>query len=147
MKLHKDKMKGWFLVVVAFFMFAAPCLGGESPTNSAWMLYAQGSSPSWEAQNSQVATYQYLYYPASQVYFDTTRELYFFLMNGKWIKSPTLPMDRLLQEMYRLLKPNSQIAVWTAFPCWSPKFLTKNGLFVTIGKEKGVYTFRKADGN
>ena len=63
------------------------------------------------------------------------------------IPSPTLPMDRLLMEMHRLLKPKAQIAVWTAFPCWSPKILTKNGLFAYIGKEKGVYTFRRADGD
>ena len=32
------------------------------------------------------------------------------------IPSPTLPLDRLLPEMYRLLKPEGVLAVWTAFP-------------------------------
>jgi ubiquinone/menaquinone biosynthesis C-methylase UbiE len=63
------------------------------------------------------------------------------------IPSPTLPMDRLLEEMYRLLKPNGKITVWTAFPCWSAESLTKSGLFAYIGKEKGVYNFRRIDGN
>ena len=59
------------------------------------------------------------------------------------IPSPTLPLDRLLPEMHRLLKSKGRIAVWTAFPLWSPASLTRNGLFAYIGKERGVYTFRR----
>jgi ubiquinone/menaquinone biosynthesis C-methylase UbiE len=60
------------------------------------------------------------------------------------IPSPTLPLDRLLPEMYRLLKSEGALAVWTAFPWWSPASLTRGGLFVYVGKESGVHNFRKA---
>ena len=63
------------------------------------------------------------------------------------IPSPTLPLDRLLPEMHRLLKSKGRLAVWTALPWWSPAFLTKNGLFAYIGKEKGVHTFRRTAGD
>jgi len=59
------------------------------------------------------------------------------------IPSPTLPLDRLLPEMHRLLKPEGALAVWTAFPWWSPASLTRGGLFAYVGKERGVYNFRK----
>lgn len=59
------------------------------------------------------------------------------------IPSPTLPLDRLLPEMHRLLKSKGRLAVWTALPWWSPAVLTKNGLFAYIGKEKGVHSFRR----
>jgi len=59
------------------------------------------------------------------------------------IPSPTLPLGRLLPEMHRLLKPEGALAVWTAFPWWSPASLTKSGLFVYVGKESGVHNFRK----
>jgi len=60
------------------------------------------------------------------------------------IPSPTLPLDRLLPEMHRLLRPEGGLAVWTAFPWWSPASLTRSGLFVYAGKERGVHNFRKA---
>jgi SAM-dependent methyltransferase len=60
------------------------------------------------------------------------------------IPSPTLPLDRLLPETHRLLKPEGALAVWTAFPWWSPATLTRGGLFVYVGKESGVHNFRKA---
>ena len=60
------------------------------------------------------------------------------------IPSPTLPLDQLLPEMHRLLRPEGALAVWTAFPWWSPVSLTKGSLFVYAGKENGVHNFRKA---
>ena len=61
------------------------------------------------------------------------------------IPSPTLPLDGLLPEMHRLLKPEGVLAVWTAFPWWSPAPLDRGGLFAYVGKESGVYRFRKGD--
>jgi ubiquinone/menaquinone biosynthesis C-methylase UbiE len=60
------------------------------------------------------------------------------------IPSPTLPLDRLLPEMHRLLRSEGGLAVWTAFPWWSPASLTRGGLFVYVGKESGVHDLRKA---
>ena len=60
------------------------------------------------------------------------------------VPSPTLPMDRLLPEMFRLLRPEGALAVWTALPWWSPASLIRGGLFVYAGKRSGVHSFRKA---
>lgn len=60
------------------------------------------------------------------------------------LPSPTLPTGKLLPEMHRLLKSGGALAVWTAFPWWSPASVTKNGLFTYAGKEQGVHTFRRA---
>lgn len=59
------------------------------------------------------------------------------------IPSPTLPLGRLLPEMYRVLRPEGALAVWTACPWWSPTCLTKGGLFVHAAREDGVHTFRR----
>jgi len=59
------------------------------------------------------------------------------------IPSPTLPIDQLLPEMHRLLKPGGTLSVKTAVPWWSPNSLTKDGLFSLIEKKSGVYNFRK----
>jgi len=59
------------------------------------------------------------------------------------IPSPTLPLDRIPPETHRLLRPEGVLAVWTAFPWWSPATLTRGGLFVYVGKENGVHQFRK----
>jgi len=59
------------------------------------------------------------------------------------IPAPILPLDRLLPEMHRLLKPKGALAVWTFFPWWSPASVTGSRLFTYTGKENGVYNFQK----
>jgi hypothetical protein len=61
------------------------------------------------------------------------------------IPSPTLPLDRLLPEMHRLLRSAGSLSVWTLFPWWSAESLSRGGLFVYVGKEKGVHNFRKVN--
>lgn len=57
------------------------------------------------------------------------------------IPAPVLPLDRLLLEMHRLLRSKGMMAVWTAFPLWSPESVTKYGLFRYIGNKNGVHNF------
>jgi ubiquinone/menaquinone biosynthesis C-methylase UbiE len=59
------------------------------------------------------------------------------------IPSPTLPLHKLLPEMHRVLRREGGLAVWTAFPCWSPAKLTQHGLFTYVGQEHGVHKCRK----
>jgi demethylmenaquinone methyltransferase/2-methoxy-6-polyprenyl-1,4-benzoquinol methylase len=63
------------------------------------------------------------------------------------IPSPVIPLDRLLPEIHRLLRSEGVLAVWTAFPWWSPASLTGSGLFVRIGQERGVHNFKRATSN
>ena len=63
------------------------------------------------------------------------------------IPAPIIPLDRLLSEIHRLLRPEGALAVWTAFPWWSSTALDRNGLFVWTGEEGGVHNFRRAMSN
>lgn len=57
---------------------------------------------------------------------------------------PSLPLNRLLPEMHRILKPDGRIAIWM-FPVsfGVPTLIVKSGLFNFINKQKGVYNYRK----
>ncbi len=65
-----------------------PESAGRSPVAS----FAQATGPAVHK------AYRYQYFPDVQVYFDPSRELFFYMMNGEWTKSPGLPRslrDRL----------------------------------------------------
>ena len=57
---------------------------------------------------------------------------------------PSLPPNRLLPEMHRVLKPDGSLAVWL-FPVsgWVPKSIVRSGLFIYIDKRNGVYNYRR----
>jgi demethylmenaquinone methyltransferase/2-methoxy-6-polyprenyl-1,4-benzoquinol methylase len=57
---------------------------------------------------------------------------------------PALPLNRLLPEMHRVLKPDGNLAVWL-FPISGgvPKSILQSGLFTYIGKRNGVYNYRR----
>lgn len=59
------------------------------------------------------------------------------------IPAPVLPLDELLPEMHRLLRPSGSMAVWTGLPLWSPRSVTKGGLFIHVGKRNGVHNFTR----
>jgi demethylmenaquinone methyltransferase/2-methoxy-6-polyprenyl-1,4-benzoquinol methylase len=60
---------------------------------------------------------------------------------------PTLPLDRLLPEMHRVLKAEGVLAVWL-FPTSAgvPRNILRSGLFTKLGKKNGVYTYRRSEG-
>jgi ubiquinone/menaquinone biosynthesis C-methylase UbiE len=57
---------------------------------------------------------------------------------------PALPLNRLLPEMQRVLKPEGRLSVWL-FPVsgWVPKSILRSGLFTYINKQNGVYNYRR----
>ncbi len=59
---------------------------------------------------------------------------------------PLLPLDTLLLEMHRVLKPEGTMAVWL-FPrfvhSWVPKSILSSGLFEYTDKGRGVYNYRR----
>jgi hypothetical protein len=63
----------------------------DTDPSSASGLASQEELPPWAPPPGQEAQYSYLYYPDASVYFDMGRELYFYLFNGRWLKSSTLP--------------------------------------------------------
>jgi len=60
------------------------------------------------------------------------------------IPFPSLPLNRLLPEMHRVLKPQGSLAVWL-FPISGlvPKWILESGLFTFVGKQNGVYNYRR----
>jgi len=60
------------------------------------------------------------------------------------IPFPSLPLNRLLPEMHRVIKPEGSLAVWL-FPVsgWVPKSILQSGLFTYVSKRNGVYNYRR----
>jgi demethylmenaquinone methyltransferase/2-methoxy-6-polyprenyl-1,4-benzoquinol methylase len=62
------------------------------------------------------------------------------------IPFPLLPLNRLLPEMHRVLKPEGSLAVWLFPPIvhfWVPKSILQSGMFMYISKQNGVYNYRR----
>ena len=57
---------------------------------------------------------------------------------------PALPLNQLLPEMHRVLKPEGTLAVWL-FPVsgWVPKSIIRSGLFTYLRKINGVYNYTR----
>jgi ubiquinone/menaquinone biosynthesis C-methylase UbiE len=57
---------------------------------------------------------------------------------------PALPLNLLLPEMHRVIKPEGRLAVWL-FPVsgWVPKSILQSGLFTYVSKQNGVYNYRR----
>jgi len=62
------------------------------------------------------------------------------------IPFPLLPLDRLLPEMHRVIKPDGTMAVWLFPPLvhsWVPKSILHSGLFTYTNKRSNVYNYRQ----
>lgn len=57
------------------------------------------------------------------------------------IPAPMLPMDKLLPEMHRILKPSGKISVWP--PIGVHKSIIKSHLFSFSGKRNSVLTYKR----
>ncbi len=58
------------------------------------------------------------------------------------IPAPMLPLDRLLPEVKRILKPSGVLSVWPA--SWMRHPITKSGLFIFLNKRNGVLNFKRS---
>ena len=58
------------------------------------------------------------------------------------IPAPMLPMDRLLREMHRVLKPGGTMAVWP--PSWVHRSIRGSGIFAYSGTRHGVMNYLRA---
>jgi ubiquinone/menaquinone biosynthesis C-methylase UbiE len=59
------------------------------------------------------------------------------------IPAPMLPLNRLLPEMHRILKPEGTLAVWPPIPGWLPRSILRSGLFAYTCKRNGVFNFTR----
>jgi ubiquinone/menaquinone biosynthesis C-methylase UbiE len=58
------------------------------------------------------------------------------------LPAPMLPLNKVLTEMHRILKPDGIIAVWP--PSWVPKLIPRSKLFTFAGKRNGVSNFKRS---
>ncbi|MBN1450482.1 MAG: class I SAM-dependent methyltransferase [Anaerolineales bacterium] len=58
------------------------------------------------------------------------------------LPAPMLPLDRLLPEMHRILKPGGIMAVWP--PSWVPQSIPRSGLFTYASKRNSVFNFKRS---
>jgi len=62
------------------------------------------------------------------------------------IPFPLLPLNRLLPEMNRVLKPEGTLAVWLFPPVvhfWVPKSILRSRLFTYMNKRNGVCNYKR----
>ena len=62
------------------------------------------------------------------------------------IPFPLLPLDKLLPEMHRVLKPDATMAVWLFPPLvhsWVPKAILQSNLFDHITRQKSLYNYKR----
>ena len=61
------------------------------------------------------------------------------------IPAPRLPLDQLLREMHRVLRPGGTIAVWP--PSWVHRQIRRSGIFAYSGTRHGVMNYVRAAGD
>jgi demethylmenaquinone methyltransferase/2-methoxy-6-polyprenyl-1,4-benzoquinol methylase len=59
------------------------------------------------------------------------------------IPAPMLPMDRLMREMHRILRPGGVMSVWP--PSWVHQEIIQSGLFRYVNRRGGVSNYQRID--
>jgi ubiquinone/menaquinone biosynthesis C-methylase UbiE len=59
------------------------------------------------------------------------------------IPAPMLPMEKLMTEMHRILKPGAVMAVWP--PSWVHQSILQSGLFTYSNKQNNVINYKRVD--
>lgn len=57
------------------------------------------------------------------------------------IPAPMLPMDKMMSEMHRILKPGGTMAIWP--PSWTLKSVAQSGLFSFFSKRNNVTNYKR----
>lgn len=59
------------------------------------------------------------------------------------IPAPMLPMEKLMMEMHRILRPDGVLAVWP--PSWVHEAIVQSGYFKYISRQNGVSNYQRMD--
>jgi len=54
-----------------------------------------------------------------------------------------LPLNQILTEMHRVLKPEGTLGIWSPVPGLLPRSILKSGLFSLGSKQNWVLNFRR----
>jgi hypothetical protein len=78
----------WLILAICFLLLSPfSALGGGSKSK------AKGGPPSQAPAHGYRAKYKYHYYPKANVYYDTSRKLYFYIEGDKWRAAVSLPLN------------------------------------------------------
>ena len=59
------------------------------------------------------------------------------------IPAPMLPMEKLMQEMHRILRPGGRLAVWPT--SWVHQGIVRSGCFRYVNRRNGVSNYQRVD--
>jgi ubiquinone/menaquinone biosynthesis C-methylase UbiE len=59
------------------------------------------------------------------------------------IPAPMLPMEKLMEEIHRILRPGGIMAVWP--PSWVHQAIVQSGCFRHINRQNGVSNYQRMD--
>ena len=88
MKMKSTYIAKWLILAVCFLLlspFSALARGSKSK--------AKGGPPSHAPAHGHRAKYKYHYYPKANVYYDASRNLYFYIEGDKWRAAVSLPLN------------------------------------------------------
>lgn len=80
---------------------------GSSPTPAPPPQEVKSGPPAHAPAHGYRAKYQYRYYPDAEVYYDTGRNLYFYMTGGQWTASVSLPSSIRLNTSFVSLELDS----------------------------------------
>jgi hypothetical protein len=101
--MHRKILCGiWFLVpAILLFVSLSGCktaagisIGNTPPAPAP--AYEEEGPPPWAPAHGNRAKHIYRYYPYHRIYFDEKAGVYFYLINGKWQMSVSLPSSILI---------------------------------------------------
>ncbi len=110
----RARQKSFFLHLLVIFVliFVAGCQrigigAGAQPQPAPPPQEIKAGPPAHAPAHGYRAKYKYRYYPDSEVYYDTGRNLYFYMANGQWTAAVSLPGSIRLGTSYASLELNT----------------------------------------
>lgn len=91
MKRAKGLRTGILLITMLLFCTSWACVSTQKEVKIVKVYAPRNGPPPHAPAHGYRAKYTYRYYPAVQVYFDISRRVYFYLDEGHWVASASLP--------------------------------------------------------
>jgi len=91
MKKTKGLRSGILLITMLFLSTSWACVSTGRDVKVVKVYQPRNGPPAHAPAHGYRAKYRYRYYPTVQVYFDVSRSVYFYLDDGRWIVSASLP--------------------------------------------------------
>lgn len=92
------RLKSGILIITMSLLFTSwACVSTGKNVKVVKVYKSRNGPPPHAPAHGYRAKYSYRYYPAVQVYFDVSRRVYFYLDDGRWIVSASLPRSIMVR--------------------------------------------------